>query len=80
MELTELDREVLSRVDAQADLIEALLVVPPRRLRLLAKWFEQSDFLKGNEGTEIQDDLRKMADLSEKVLTKIKNEYETIPS
>ena len=53
---------------SQQNIREVLQIVPPDRLRLLARWFEQSDFVSKSEGTEVQDDLRKMADLSESIL------------
>jgi hypothetical protein len=73
-ELIEKDRVAIA--SASEIMVEALMTVPPARLRLLARWFEQSKFVKKSIGTEVQDDLRKMADLSEKALNKILNEYE----
>ncbi len=57
------------------ELEEALRVVPPERLRKLAEWFDLDDERKclayggtTDRGHEVQNDLRKMADLSEKAL------------
>lgn len=67
LEITEVDRKAITI--AQDKMVQALLTVPPIRLRLLARWFEQSEFVK--EYTDVQDDLRKMADLSEEALKEI---------
>lgn len=69
MELNE--KELNSVSSANKEMFEALMTVTPARLRLLARWFEQSDFLDESAGTGVQDDLRRMADLSEKALKKI---------
>lgn len=45
-------------------LLEALQVIPPERLNDLAEFMDKIDYEKGFKGTEVQDDLRKMAKLS----------------
>ncbi len=42
-------------------------LVPSVKLRLLVKWINQIDRERGTQGTEVQDDLTKMADAFEKV-------------
>jgi hypothetical protein len=54
-------------------MVRALIKVPPYRLRVLADFFEKYDSELNLGGTEVQDDLREMADLSEKALETILN-------
>lgn len=54
-------------------MVRALIKVPPFRLRILADFFEKNDSELNLGGTEVQDDLREMADLSEKALETILN-------
>lgn len=75
-ELTEVEKQAVAM--SQEKMVKALLTVPPPRLRLLARWFEQSEFVTKEEGTDVQDDLRRMADLSEEALKDILNNKKCI--
>jgi hypothetical protein len=52
-------------------MVRALMKVPPAKLRILADFFEKYDNQLSLGGTEVQDDLREMADLSEQALETI---------
>ena len=73
LEVTDRDKEIIC--EYSTELLKVILVIPPRRLRVLADFVERStgaNYL----GTEVEDDLRKMADMSEEVLRKINRDYE----
>ena len=46
-ELTEVEKQAVAM--SQEKMVKALLTVPPPRLRLLARWFEQSEFVTVHE-------------------------------
>jgi hypothetical protein len=54
-------------------MVRALMKVPPHRLRILADFFDKYDSELNLGGTEVQDDLREMASLSEQALETILN-------
>lgn len=56
------------------ELASTLLIIPPKRLRTLAKYMKKQNEKENFGGTDIEDDLNRMADASEEVLTRIKKE------
>lgn len=72
LEYTDRDKEIMEK--HAVEISKVLLVIPPRRLRNLADYMEKC--IPNSDGTDVQDDLRKMADMSEEVLIKINKDYE----
>lgn len=57
-------------ISAAPDMLEALRVIAPSRLRQLKNVIDRIDKDYGFIGSEVQDDLLKMAELSEKAIAK----------
>ena len=72
--LTDKEYEVLKKYSLE--LANTLLIIPPRRLRMLAKYMKIKNEVENFGSTEIEDDLNRMADAADDVLKKIKNEID----
>jgi len=68
-------RRLLAANEREKEFIKVLELIPPHKLRMLADWLDVQDTrVEGmtniKRGREAQHDLRKMADMSENILSK----------
>ena len=66
--------ELVGVLNGAAEALEALRILPPEKLMLLANWFEleQEERPGWTRGKAVQEDLRRMAQLSLNALAKAK--------